>query len=64
MRHMKLYSELTPLQKFIRQSITRFIIYGGFALILCWSANELIEIKQQREAEAKGQVMKQTIRHH
>lgn len=63
MHNMKIYSEQTPLQKFIRQSITRAIIYGGFALVFCWIANELIEIQQQREA-AKAQVMKQTITHH
>ena len=52
MQNMKLNSELTPLQKFKKQKVMRVIIYGGGALVFYWSATELIEIKQKRDAEA------------
>jgi hypothetical protein len=50
---MKPFDELTPRQKFFRQNIVRLIIYGGFVAVAYWSISEIIEIKEQKDKEAK-----------
>jgi hypothetical protein len=50
---MKKFDQLTPRQKFFRQTLARLVIYGGFVLVLYWSVTKILEIQREKDAEAQ-----------
>lgn len=47
---MKLFTEPSPRQKFIRRNLTRLVIYGGFGLVMFWIMSELVERQERANA--------------
>ncbi|WP_162055960.1 hypothetical protein [Pontibacter pamirensis] len=50
---MKPFEQLTPKQKFWRQNIVQFIIYGSFALGLAWSMFQMVEKQEKANVSAQ-----------
>ena len=48
--NMKLFTEPSPRQKFIRQNLARLVIYGGFGLVMFWIMSELVERQERTNA--------------